>query len=76
MPNNKKESEMQEFQQGVCQIFKKFAEAILPGVQILMEISTAHDLLTMWTGPAFRVTTPCAILISVLREEQYQNSKG
>ena len=62
--------------QGAGQILKKFAGAILPGVQILLGIWTARDLLTMWTGPAFRVTTPCAILISVLREEQYQESKG
>ena len=60
--------------QGVGQIFKKFAGAILPGVQILMGIWTAHDLLTMWTGPAYRVTTPCAILISVMREEYYQRN--
>ena len=58
--------------QGAGQILKKFAGAILPGVQILLGLWTARDLLTMWTGPAFRVTTPCAILISVLREEQFQ----
>lgn len=56
------------------QMLKKFAGSILPGVQILLGLWTARDLLTMWTGPAFRVTTPCAILISVLREEQYQIS--
>ena len=54
------------------QMLKKFAGSILPGVQILLGLWTARDLLTMWTGPAFRVTTPCAILISVLREEQFQ----
>lgn len=60
--------------EGVGQVLKKYAGVFIPGVQILLGIWTAHDLLTMWTGPAFRVTTPCAILISVLREEQYQIS--
>ena len=62
--------------QGAGQIFKKYAGAILPGVQILLGLWTARDFLTMWTGPAFRVTTPCAILISVLREEQFQANRG
>lgn len=57
------------------QFVGKSAAAFVPGAQIALIGWGLFDLLSLATGPAFRVTIPCTILIAILREEMYMKQK-
>lgn len=56
---------------GTKQFVGKSAAAFIPGAQLALIGWGLFDLLTLASGPAFRITVPCTIIISILREEMY-----
>lgn len=61
---------------GVRQFVGKSALAFVPGAQIALISWGVFDLLTLASGPAYRVTIPCTIIIAILREEMFMKKNS
>lgn len=60
---------------GIKQFTGKSATTFIPGAQLVLIGWGLFDLISLATGPAFRITLPCTILIAILREEMFMKKQ-